>query len=243
MAFRRLVVPSLLAVALLSGCDILEKIPLTPKEAVRAMGKFGLATRERVEESPDGTIFRLTVESRRPATWLEADRAMWTDLRTSCPEGQLHEDVATQPEDTRIARSGMKQYPAGTLFVRTVRCAPRLPFEFDIAADVSDDDAHDAMYQKLAGDGADGTRQLMLSWLYVDAFRPRYQQMQDTLGLLVHMRMADCPNGVAIRNLTLGVKAPAPGKAGDPRLDALFGFTTECVAAPAASAAAPAPGG
>lgn len=233
----RLLACSLLSIALLSGCDILEKIPLTPQDAMRAAGKFGLATRERVEQTPDGTTFRLMVESRRPANWLEADRAMWTDLRTSCPEGQLHEDVATQPEDTRRARGEMKQYPAGTLFVRTVRCAPRLSFEFDIAPGIGEDVAQSDMYQSLAGADPATTREPMVTMLYADRFAPRYQQMQETLALIVHMRLADCPEGVAIRNLTMGVMPPAPASPDKPRADALLGFTTECVQAPAAPVA------
>lgn len=233
---------SVLAIALLPGCDILDKIPKTPREAARLAGKFGMATRERVEETADGTMYRLMVESRRPATWLEADRAMWTDLKTSCPQGELHETVTTEPEDDRRVHDELTKHPAGTLFVRTVRCAPKFPFEFDIAADVEDDDAFQDMYRKLMSGEPNDTRQPMLSWLFANDFNPRYQQMQTTLALVVHMRLADCPDGVAIRNLTLGVKPSAPGATDEPHREALFGFTTECVAAPAEPTAAPAPG-
>lgn len=233
---------SVLAIALLPGCDILEKIPKSPQEAARLAGKFGMATRERVEETTDGTIYRLMVESRRPATWWEADQAMWTDLKTTCPEGQLHETVTTEPEDDRRAHDELTKHPAGTLFVRTVRCAPKLPFEFELAADVSDDDSWSNMHRTLAVAGTGDTSQPMLTWLLADDLRPLYQQMQGTLALIVHMRLADCPDGVAIRNLTLGVKPRAPGKADEFRPEALFGFNTECVAAPPDSIAAPTPG-
>jgi len=232
---------TLLAVALLPGCDILEKVPLTPQEAMRAAGKFGLATRERIEETPDGTIYRLMVESRRPANWFEADRAMWTDLKHSCPNGELHEALATEPNDTRTTGGDLTPQPAGTLFVRTVRCTPKLPFEFELAAGVSDDEAHSNMYRALTT-GQSDTSQPMLTWLFAGDFHPRYQQMQTTLALVVHMRLADCPDGVAIRNLALGVKPSTSDEPDEPRREALFGFTTECVAAPVAPGATPVAG-
>ncbi|GAB2504081.1 hypothetical protein [Arenimonas alkanexedens] len=231
----------LLAAALVSGCDILEKIPLTPADARRAAGKFGLATREKLEETPEGSVYRLSVKASKAASWLEADAAMWTDLKHTCPQGQLHENLSAEPDGLHTGAQ-LKPQPAGTLFVRTVRCAPKLAFEFDIAAGVAEDVAYQEMYESLVSTGTEGSRKPMVTMLYANRFAPRYQQIQSKLGAMLHMRLADCPEGVAIRNLTLGVMPPPPDASNQPRVDVLLGFTTECVATPAASAATPATG-
>lgn len=231
----------LLSLALLSGCDILGKIPLTPKDALRAAGKFGQATREKVEETAEGTVYRLVVESKRSANWLEADRAMWTDLKHSCPQGQLHETLSTRPEDLRD-ESRLKHHDAGTVFVRTIRCAPRFPFEFDVAPGIPAERVMSDMYRSLALAGLGDTGELMMSPIHASAHTTRYHQMQETLAFTVHSRLADCPQGVAIRNLTMGVMPPAPEIDGQSRPDAVFGFITECIAASPPATIAPAPG-
>lgn len=222
---------TLAAVACLSGCDILDKIPLTPKEAMDAAGRFSLATRELVEETPKGDVYRLKVESRHPAAWYQADQAMWADLRHSCPEGEHHEFISQEPDSRPDALQ-----PAGTVFVRTVRCISRPFYSFEFDGLVDHNQAQSQLYGKLAKSGLSDTSDIRVIPIHGSGFGPRFQQVEDAVGSAVFSQLADCPSGVTLRGASLG-NVPRPEGDADADADAdgeiaYLGLIVECAGSP-----------
>lgn len=226
-----LVFPALVGLALLSGCDIADKIPLTPREALRAADKFGTATREKVEETEEGTIYRVMVESRRPATWIDARRPIWRDLGSECPDGQHAQGLSAEPLNRGSAEDATRIHPAGTVFVRTLRCAPQPDFEFVLGDAITQDEAQNLMYQRLSEFPPTDSGQAMVMPLFFSKNHPKYPQVQQTLGIFIYSRIDSCPTGVAVRNLMLGTITgqTEAAMANDP--NGYLGFITECVGA------------
>ena len=238
---RRLASP-LLAVALLSGCDIAEKIPQSPQDLQRLTSPFGLATRELIEETPEGKVYRVRIESRRAASWNHADFAMWETLQHSCPDGEKYETLSTKPATVAGSVDGgassRQEWPAGTLFVRTVRCAPTPPYEFQFEASVTSDEAYRQMIRRLFQAAPDSQGEQLVQFIVDSPAEPKYKQIERLFGAAVHRKLADCPAGVVVTHPMIGV-FPKTGDAKDRgRPNGYVGFVLECTDKPPAGASA-----
>ena len=160
---------------LLSACDIADKIPLTPKEALRAADTFGTAVRERLDATDAGTTYRTTMESRRPASWIEAKRAISRQIPHRCPEGQRPDSIVHDPEvDFSTSDDQTREYPAGTVFTLTVQCPGRPHFEFDLAPGTSQEQATEELYKRLLASGLkEGSRPVVRR--HDEIARPRHR--------------------------------------------------------------------
>lgn len=227
MKHARHLLLSFIAIASLPGCDILDKVPLTPKDAMDAGGRFSLATRELVEETPDGDVYRLTVESRHPAAWFQADRAMWSDLRHSCPEGEHFEDLSKAPSGRPDAVQ-----PAGTVFVRTIRCVSRPFYAFEFDRPVDFNEAYSQLHSRLAKSGLSEASDVRVIPIHDAKLRPRFQQVEDAVGAAVFRHLADCPSGVTLRSTSLGMIPKPEGQGDDSGTQAYLGFIVECAGSP-----------
>lgn len=215
----------------LSGCEIADKIPLTPKEALRAADTFGTAVRERLDVAEQGTTYRTTIESRRPASWLDANRAISRQIPNRCPEGQRPDSVVQDPVvDFSTSDDQTRMHPAGTVFTLTVKCPGRPHFEFDLAPGTTEEQATDELYRRLRASGfKEGSQPVVypvLSWEH----SPKYEQVERLVGSFAYSRALDCPEGVVTRSLTIGNLAPGTAK-DEFGPTAYIGLITECVGA------------
>lgn len=229
---------SLSSALLLAGCDVIEKIPLTPTDALEAGDLFGLTTRELVEETPEGKVYRLMVESRRPASWSQAGFFMMKQLRDNCPDGEPYTTLSTEPARGASMEELNRKLPAGTTFIHTVRCEPKPYYEFEFERRLPHRDAYGAMVRRLS-DAAPGTKGRM----YVQPILPseqssKYEQLEKAFGVMVVYQMAECPAGVVLTHPQLGM-FPLSDPAREWHDPAGYlGFVYECAADPAAGGAA-----
>lgn len=218
---------------LLSGCDT-GKILLDPKEMTRRIEGFGQATRREVATGEEGTVYELAIESTRESSWAQADRAMWRDLRNSCPDGRRSETLAQSPLADKSDQAAIERmHPAGTSFVRTVRCAPRPSFEFDLPAG-TDWTAGSRLVEARLVDDAPRARGRFSGVLPVrySRYRPKYVALQDALGMMVANALETCPEGYRIERVAVGnFVEPYDGRARQPdEGDLALGLATSCAA-------------
>jgi hypothetical protein len=231
---------TLAAVASLSGCDILENIPRTPEDIRRAASPFGIATRELVEETPEGNIYRLMVQSRRAASWVQADYAMWEELRHLCPDGEGFEYLTKEPAADGSREDDRKDWPADTLFVRTLRCAPKPAFEFELEGNLTHDEAYALMVRKLHDAAPDAKGGHVVQVVMFSPLTPKYQQIEERYGQMLHARLPGCPSGVVVSHPHIGMFPTSEAAANRNRPDGYLGFVIQC-ADSAATTVAPAP--
>jgi hypothetical protein len=227
---------SLSGASFLAGCDVIEKIPLTPADVIKAADQFGLTTRELVDETPEGKVYRLMVESRRPANWAQADFAMFKQLRHSCPDGEPHVTLSSEPATDDSHEDIMRQLPAGTLFVRTVRCHPRPPFEFEFDGRLSHPEALAVMKNRLSGAEPWQAARFVVQPIHSFGPMPKYEQVETLLGMSAMNHMFACPAGVLFSHLQLGMFRPSDAATHRDEAAGYFGFVLECAPDPVATA-------
>lgn len=218
---------------LLSGCDA-GKVLLDPKEMTRRIEGFGQATRREVVTGEDGTVYELAVEATCESNWAQADRAMWRDLQHTCPDGRRSETLAQSPLADKADQAAIERlHPAGTTFVRTVRCAPRPAFEFDLPAGTDWAAGSRLVEARLTEvvPRAVGRFHVVLPVRY-SRYQPKYIALQGTLGMLVATALDDCPAGHRIDGIVLGnFVEPLDGEAARPDSgDLALGLATSCAA-------------
>lgn len=225
---------TLSALGLLAGCDVIDRIPLTPAEAVKAADRFGVTTRQLVEETPEGKVYRLMVQSRHPASWSQADFAMWKELQHSCPDGEPHTTVSTEPQMGESIEERNSQLPAGTHFVRIVRCDPKPHYEFEFETRLPYGDAYGLMMRRLsqATPSTNGQR-YVLPIMYSENF-PKYEQVRRALGEFLLDQMSKCPAGVVLTHPALGMLPPPDTDQRWVEPAGFIGFVYECAVTPEA---------
>lgn len=221
------------AALLFSGCDIADKIPLTPEDAVRAADKMGTPTREAGPDTEDGRQYRYSVTARRPASWVNARRAIWREFPNLCPDGQHRTLISSEPAiDPTSSDDQTPEHPAGTVFVETVHCPGRPGFAFEFDAPLSHEEATDFMYDRLFATGIqEGSRHMVMP-LSSSEFSPTFKQVENMIGAFVYGQVKDCPQGVVLRDVMLGMNPGAvEGSSAANAETSYLGFVTECVGA------------
>lgn len=238
---RRLI--PLLVVVPLTGCDIAKDLPLTPEEMRQAASPFGMATRELVEDTGDGKVYRVMVESRRAASWVQAGTAMWEAERRVCPDGERYQYLTQEPAKGNSPEDVNREHPPGTLFTRTLRCAPKPPYEFEFESPVTVDEAYGRMVRRLLDAAPDTTGKHVVLPIAPSRDLPKYRAIENLYGTSLHLNLSRCPSGVKVSHPQIGMYPPDTVPPGPKHIVGYAGFVIECVdAAEAAAAAAPAPG-
>lgn len=186
------------------GCDI-GKIPLTPQDAIRAASGFSTATRKQLVSGPDGTTYELMVESRRAATWNEAIGAFYSEFRSFCPNGRHRRMVSESPAGSLTSNeAGLATHPAGTTFRLVIACPGKPDYEFALPASLDQAAAEERVRFELTGQTGHLPRGSLVVPLFTSVER-RYSDVAMVLGTFASVQMEDCPAGVEIRRIALGV--------------------------------------
>lgn len=226
----------------LSGCDVAQDIPLTPEEARKLASPFGMATRELIEDSAEGKVYRVMVESRRPASWSDAIGAMWEAERRVCPDGERYQHLADEPAKGNKAEEVNREHPAGTLFVRTLRCAPKPPYEFEFERPLSANEAYGRMVRRLVDAAPNTTGEHVVQPIVPSEDLPKYWAIEQTYGTSVHQNLPRCASGVQVRHPHIGMYPPDSVPAGPNHITGYVAFIIECID-PTETAAAVTPDG
>lgn len=230
---------SLSLAALLGGCDI-GKIPLTPKDAIRAASPFSAATRKQLVSGPDGTTYELMVESRRAATWSEATGAFYGDFRSFCPNGRHRRLISESPAGFLTSnKAGLAKHPAGTTFRLVIACPGKPDYEFSLPASLDPAAAEERVRFELTGQTGHLPPGSLVVPLFTSVER-RYSDVAMVLGTFAADHMENCPAGVEIRRIALGVY-PEPDteearREQEGRTRALLDMLIDCREAPATNA-------
>lgn len=203
---------SLTMAVVLSGCDIADKVPLTPRDALRAADSMGTPSREKLDDVAAGTHFRLTVQARRAGSWQQAERAFARAWRHDCEDGQMPELLEHSPAYDRHSQETMtREHPAGTVFTRHLRC-PGLPsyaFEFD--RELTVEEANALMAARKPRREVTGGSVLMILPFHASELTPLHEQIRRFMGALLHSQFDRCPTGVVFRDVSLGMQPAAAG--------------------------------
>lgn len=240
----RIASPVLLAMAIaptLSGCDITKDIPLTPEEVRKATSPFGMATRELVEDTTEGKVYRVMVESRRAASWGDAMNAMWEAERRVCPDGERYQYLTEEPAKGTTEADVTREHPAGTLFVRTLRCAPKPLYEFEFERVLSVDEAYGRMVRRLFDAAPESRGERVVKPIAPSKEVPKYWAIEQSYGMSIHQHLSRCPSGVQVSHPQIGMYPAGSVPPGSDQIAGYIGFVVECVEADAA-AAEPSPG-
>lgn len=219
---------ALLFVGLLAGCD---KVPLTPKDALRMADPFGAATRELQSSEKGGDTYVYLVESRREGDWAGADLAIYRQHNGLCPEGQRPEIKERSPgllSDSVAARH--VSHPAGTTFRLVVLC-PAQPYEeITFASGTSRRDAEKQVFEDLVKGEWQPGRLVFATSLPVTQWMQKYEWMNEVIGREVSRQLPLCSGGVIVRRVVIGNYAEGhqPGGAEDNRGEFVFGLLSDC---------------
>lgn len=225
----------------LSGCDLRERIPLTPKDVLRMADPFGVATRERLSSDENGDTYVYLVESKRGGSWSAAEMAIYRHHNGLCPEGQRPSIQARSPEllsQSPAARN--VSHPAGTTYRLVVLC-PAQPYdEVDFEPGISRRDAEKQIFDALTGGVHRPGRYTHAVSLPTSPWNQKYEWMNGMIGLEVSRQLPVCPEGVVVRRVLIGNYAEGhqPGKEADERPEFVFGLLTECAGGPGPDAQA-----
>ena len=212
----------------LTGCDIADKIPLTPRDAAEAARPFGTPAKEKLGEAHEGTLYRLTVEARRPVTWRQALFTIRRSRVNLCPDGQIADDVGYEPAlDKTSNASYIHEHPAGTLFIMEQRCPapPSYQFTFDKRLDpIEATRLVERRIQERAGGRLVSTAVIPF---HVTPEVPLFEHVRVTLAAFAQGQAESCPDAFRFSYVSLGVQ-PSPDDDGQTP-DAYLGFITDCV--------------
>ena len=224
---------ALAALVVLSGCDLRDKIPLTPEDALRLADPFGAATRTLVSSDESGDTFEVLVESRRTGSWASADLAIRRQLSELCPDGQRPNILERSPKllsDSIAARN--VDHPAETSYRLKYLC-PAQPYEeLTFAPGTTRREAEAQVFAELVGgEWMPGRRAIAMS-LPVSKWVKKYEWMNQIIGLEVSRQLPLCPDGVIVRRVLIGNYAPGeqPKNKADDRTEFVFGFLSDCSA-------------
>lgn len=243
MKHSRPLVLSFFAIVLLPGCDILENIPRTPEDFARVASPFGIATRELLKDSPEGKVYRVMIESRRAASWDQANYAMWRDLRSSCPDGAQHENLSTEPDTDGARESSQRKHPAGTHFIRIFRCAPKPAFEFEFETRLPHEQAVEQMTLRLRNAAPESRGRRVVVPILDSSADTKFEQIEGYVGGMVQGMLVRCPSGVVVSHPVIGVFPPSDEAWDLAQPLGYFAYIVECTGEAPASAAAAIPGG
>tara|TARA_R110002020_G_scaffold37705_3_gene113665 strand:+ start:2862 stop:3629 length:768 start_codon:yes stop_codon:yes gene_type:complete len=216
--------------AMLGGCDVADKIPLTPGEAARLAQKFGTPTRSELSgNDTEGRTYELMVESRREASWRDADFALWHAFRVTCPDGRRGTTISTSPADRAVADQ-TRMHPPGTVFRRVITCPPPPDFEFTLAEGLDRDDVHWLFHERL-NEGNEGfPRDPVVQPVRFRPAQPKYQAIEQALGKSTLEWMEKCEGGASFSRVAVGIFPPLPANS-ELRYrpaDAYIGFIVDC---------------
>lgn len=218
----------------LGGCDLRDKIPLTPKDALRLADPFGAATREKQASDEDGETFVFIVKSKREGSWSGADMAIRRQHKTMCPDGQRPNILERSPKllsDSAAARN--VSHPAGTTYRLVIHC-PAQPYEeLDFEPGISRRDAEMLIQSELMGGEWREGRRAYAASLPVSEWTRKYDWMNQMIGLEVSLQLRMCSGGVIVRRVLIGNYAqghqPRQVSDKDDRTEFVFGLLTDCV--------------
>jgi hypothetical protein len=199
--------------------------------------KFSVATRERLDEDPDGRTFRIMIQANEPATWADAETAMMESLEFRCADGEEFVQISTEPA-INLVGLGTDQ-PAGTTFVETYTCAGPYPGEFAIEPGLTPAAGRARIQARLVGDGELLEGRHLIASVPHDDRRRKYPAIDLYVGGLVARARAACPDGdVVLHELVVG-NFPKPERRHDsPNVAGmLIGTDIECVPRAPADAA------
>lgn len=152
--------------------------------------KFEPSTRSKPDPA-DARVHRFEMVSKAPASWIEADVANEEFAGPLCPDGENWDFVAISPM-TRPGEVTVQQFPAGTLFSRTWRCAAKYPGELTFSRKLTVAEAHDLVQQALTSQSdADSAVEAIL----FDAFGDeelKYDLVEKHIGDAVADAIATC---------------------------------------------------
>ncbi|HEY9142771.1 MAG TPA: hypothetical protein VIM90_01920 [Arenimonas sp.] len=224
-------ITALALLVLLSGCDLRDKIPLTPEDARRLADPFGAATRERVPGDEPGDTYEVLVESRRKGSWASAELAIRRQLSGLCPDGQRPAILERSPallSDSIAARN--VDHPKGTSYRLKYLC-PAQPYEeLTFAPGTSRRDAEGQVFAELTGEEWPPGRRAIATSLPVSKWVKKYEWMNEIIGMEVSRQLPLCPDGVIVRRVLIGNYAPGdpPQRGSDDRTEFVFGFLSDC---------------
>lgn len=221
---------SLTMAVVLTGCDVADKIPLTPHDVAKLAGKFGVPTREELSgNDTEGRTYELMVESQREANWREADFALWRGLRVTCPDGRRGTTISSSPAERTDAEQ-TRMHPPGTVFRRVITCPPPPEFEFRLAEGLSREEINWIFHERLNADNIGFPRDPVVLPVLYAAGRPKYQAIEQTLGKVSLQWAEKCGGNLNFTKLAVAVLPDRPAGA-EPdfrRADAYIGFIVDC---------------
>lgn len=220
--------------AILTGCDIADRIPLTPEDALRMADKFGPATRTRVSSDESGVTYEVLVESRRKGSWASADLAIRRQFTQLCPDGQRPTVLERSPEllsDSVAARN--VDHPEGTTYRLAYLCLAQPYEEITFAPGTQRREAEYQVFTSLAGKDWPGGRHAIARSLPTSKWLRKYEWMNEMIGLEVSRLLPHCPHGVIIRRVLIGNYAQGhqPEGAPEDRPEFVFGMLSDCPSA------------
>lgn len=190
---------------------------------------MGTPAREKLSESKDGTVYRLSVEARRVASWRDAERAFGREWKHVCADGQFSEQLEHTPAFDRADPALLdSEHPAGTLFSRTLRC-PSLPsYAFEFPRPLSQEEANDLMAERLPRRRYDGAAVNMILPFHESEHTPLHEQIRHFMGMLVQSQFDQCPHGIVFQDVSLGMQPRGTRDAGDTPA-AYLAFVSRCL--------------
>ena len=220
----------LVMAAMLGGCDVADKLPLTPRDAASLAQKFGTPTRSELSgNDTEGRTYELMVESQREASWREADYALWRGLRVTCPDGRRGTTISSSPAERTDAEQ-TRMHPPGTVFRRVITCPPPPDFEFALAEGLGREDVHWLFHERL-NEGNEGfPRDPVVQPVRFGRAQPKYLAIEQALGKATLQWMEKCDGGASFSRVAVGIFPPLPA---DSELryrpaDAYIGFIVDC---------------
>ncbi len=226
---RSTVVAMLALATIFTGCGI-EKLPITPRDVAKLASKFEGVTRNELSGSDtEGRTYELVAESRRDASWNDADYAMWQALQHSCPDGRQATPVSWSPEGRTEAQRSVV-HAEGTVFRRVITCPAAPEFEFALEEDLSRGEVQRVFYERLNEGNSGFPRDPALLPVRFSRMTPKYLAIEQALGKATLESMEKCGGGATISSLAVGVLPPRPADPeSDGRLhDAWVGFILDC---------------
>ena len=212
---------ALTALALLPGCKGGDSTSLALNELMGAKS-FATATREELSGNEYGTRVRLQIVSTAPASWMDADRAMFEDLAYQCRDGASYSPESESPMGFGGGMAAMElRHPAGTTFTRVVTCSAPPRFEFALAEGTSETEAMAQVWAKLGSAPTVDPGPLTVRVVTYNDRNRKYPAIATAVGHALAGRMTQCPNGMRVNRLIVAAH-PTPADTGQPSLHSSY---------------------
>lgn len=223
----------------LAGCGAMDAAQeaLAPASAA---SKFGTATRERLSAEGQGTTLRMMISATAPASWLQADEAMYRQLDYQCRDGASHSIISESPQSVAGGKAvSDKVHPAGTTFIRVIRCSPPPDFEFAVASGTPRADAEKQVRARLGQEATDERDGRFITVVPFNSRNRKYPAIAAALGKHLAARMTQCPGGLRVERMVIAAH-PQPESSFRRALDpsyVVLGVDAPCQAADTAAVA------